>query len=58
MLEDTVKKTARTERTKTYKILWDIVSTAAFIGHTKVFSLKTKDPLKLHAMANFLPKEK
>ena len=58
MLEDTIKKTARTEKTKTYKILWDVVSTAAFIGHTTVFSLKTKDPMKLHAMANFLPSKK
>ncbi len=58
MLEDTIKKTTRTGRTRTYKILWDIVSTAAFIGHTTVFSLKTKDPIKLHAMVNFLPQKK
>lgn len=54
MIEDTIKKSIRTENTKTYKILGDIVSTAAFVGHTKIFSIKSRDPLKLHAMDNFI----
>lgn len=54
MLEDTLKKEDRTEKTYTYKILGDIVSTIAFVGHTKVFKIKATDPLKLHAMDNFI----
>jgi hypothetical protein len=57
MLEDTIKKTSRTEKTTTYKMLGDIISTAAFVGHTKIFSSTSKDPLKLHAMDNFVPKK-
>ncbi|MEI6426543.1 MAG: hypothetical protein WCO66_04290 [Candidatus Absconditabacteria bacterium] len=54
MIEDTIKKSIWTENTQTYKILGDIISTVAFVGHTKVFSIKSKDPLKLHAMDNFI----
>lgn len=54
MLEDTIKKTTRTEQTTTYKMLGDIISTAAFVGHTKIFSGTSNDPLKLHAMDNFV----
>jgi len=54
MVEDTIKKYPRAEKTKTYKILGDIISTAAFVGHTKIFSIKSNDPLKLHAMDNFV----
>lgn len=54
MLEDTLKHVAWTKRTYTYKIFGDVISTLAFVGHTKTFALKAKDPLALHAMKNFL----
>lgn len=57
MLEDTLKKSPRAKNTYTYKILGDIISTAAFVGHTKVFTIKSSDPLKLHAMDNFVQQE-
>jgi hypothetical protein len=54
MIEDTIKKSPRTEKTITYKILGDIISTAAFVWQTKMFSIKSSDPLKLHEMNNFI----
>ena len=55
MIEDTLKKTAWTKNTYTYKILGDIVSLVAFVGHIKSFTVKAHDPLALHLMINFLP---
>lgn len=53
MLKDTYRKTERTKNTYTYKILWDLISTLAFVWNTKVFRIWAKDPLKLHAVMNF-----
>lgn len=58
MLEDTLKKTSWTQNTYTYKILGDIVSLVAFVGHVKTFTVQAHDPLALHVLANFLPEEK
>lgn len=58
MIEDTIKGVSWTKKTKTYKILWDIVSTVAFVGSTKIFTIKASDPLKKHALYNFLPPKK
>ncbi len=54
MLEDTIRHKDWAKNTYTYKILWDIVSMPAFVGHTKVFTIKANDPLALHSMDNFL----
>lgn len=58
MIEDTIKGESWTKRTKTYKILGDIISTAAFVWDTKIFSIKSSDPLKKHTINNFLPQKK
>ena len=58
MIEDTIKGSSWTTKTKTYKILWDIISSVAFVGDTKVFSIKSSDPLKKHTIDNFLPPKK
>ena len=56
MVEDTLKKKVWTQNTYTYKILGDIISTVAFVGHVKTFVIKAHDPLALHMLFNFLPK--
>jgi len=54
MLQDTIRRISWTEKTYTYKIFGDVISTVGFVWHTKVFVIPATDPLKLHAMENFL----
>jgi len=54
MLEDTLRKKVWTQNTYTYKILGDIISTVAFVGHVKTFVIKADNPLALHLLINFL----
>jgi len=57
-IEDNLKKSAWVKNTTTYKILGDIVSTAAFVGETKTFRVKGQnDPFKLHTIDNFVQQE-
>lgn len=53
MLQDTLTQKKRVSKTYTYKILWDIVSSIAFVWNTDVFFIKKTDPLQLHTIDNF-----
>lgn len=54
MLRDTLLKKERTQKVHTYKILGDPVSLCSYVGKTTSFFIPKRNPLKLHAMKNFL----
>lgn len=54
MLRDTLLKKEWTQNINTYKILWDPVSLFSYVWETTSFFLPKINPLKLHAMKNFL----
>lgn len=56
MLEDSLAHVGWAERTYTYKILGDIVSAIAYVGHVKTFVINAHDPVALHTIDNFAPK--
>ncbi len=54
MLTDTLLKKERTQKIHTYKILGDPISLCSYVGKTISFFVAKRNPLKLHAMNNFL----
>lgn len=53
MLTDTLQKAPWTAHVYTYKMLGDPVSTFSYVGNTKVFRIKSVDPVLLHSIENF-----
>lgn len=54
MLTDTLLKKERTQKIHTYKILGDPISLCSYVGKTVSFFVAKRNPLKLHAMKNFV----
>lgn len=57
MLKDTLLKKDRTQKIHTYKIIGDPISLCSYVGKTVSFFVPHWNPLKLHAMENFLGQE-
>lgn len=53
MMKDTLFRKNRTKCITTYKVWWDIVSTLSFIWNVKNFTVKSANPLTLHAIDTF-----
>ena len=54
MLRDTLAKKERTQKIRTYKIIWDPISTFSYVGNTTSFFVWLKfNPIDYHRMSNF-----
>ena len=54
MLRDTLQKKERTQKIRTYKIIWDPISTFSYVGNTTSFFVWLKlNPIDYHRMSNF-----
>lgn len=54
MLRDTLAKKERTQKIRTYKIIWDPISAFSYVGNTTSFFVWLKfNPIDYHRMSNF-----